>query len=386
MDHDIKDYVVHEELIEDHRNDKLRSGEGSICELPDGSLYFVYGKFAGAADEDKATLIELRSYDGGCSWSDKKELLKPDDDILNNMSISLLKLHDGRIAMVYLHKVSTTLCYPLFMTSSDNAKTWSDPIDVASEKKGYYVVNNDRLIQLKNGRILLPYAWHGDTPVFGAEGFLVYCGCFISDDAGKSWRLSKNKIVIEKDNIVMPRKVHEENPAAYKHIQDGWVQCQEPGVVELDNGKVMMWCRTPGGYAYRAYSNDGGNNWGPFTAIEEFLMPCGPQSIKKIPGTDRYIMLYNDRGELPFGHPQFHWRRPLSVAVSDNDRGVWKFHGLLENEDVPSNCYYSICFTGGNVVFSYYEGVMNTDKNGLFRPKNLSSLKLKVVKQKYFML
>ncbi len=385
MPHNIVDYIVHEELIEDHRTDKLRSGEGSICEMSDGSLYFVYGKFAGAKDEDKATLLELRSYDGGSSWTDKKELIKPDADILNNMSVSLLKLHDGRTAMVYLHKVSTTLCYPLFVTSSDNAKTWSDPKDVAPTRKGYYVVNNDRLVQLRNGRLLLPYAWYGDNPDFRSEG-LAYCGCFVSDDAGTNWRLSRDEIIIEKENIVMPRALYEENPAAYKHIQEGWVQCQEPGVVELGDGAVMMWCRTPGGYAYRANSNDGGDTWGPFTAIEEFLMPCGPQSIKKIPGTSRYIMLYNDRGEIPFGHPQFQWRRPLAVAVSNDDCNTWKFHGFLEPEDVPSNCYYSICFTDKKVVFSYYEGVMDVSKMGVFRPKNLTSLKLKAVDQNYFML
>ena len=148
----------------------------------------------------------------------------------------------------------------------------------------------------------------------------------------------------------------------------------------------MMWCRTPGGYAYRAYSHDGGDRWGPFTAIEEFLMPCAPQSIKNIPGTNRYIMLYNDRGELPFGHPQFQWRRPLSVAVSDDECKSWKYHGLLEPEETPSNCYYSICFTGENVIFSYYEGIMYTTKDDEFHPRNLVSLKIKIVNQEYFTL
>ena len=212
MTHDIKDYIVHEELIEDHRIDKLRSGEGSVCELSNGSLFCVYGKFAGAKDEDKATLIEIRSKDGGCSWTDKNDLLKPGDDILNNMSVSLLKLHDGRVAMTYLHKVSTTLCYPLFMTSSDNAKTWSEPVDIAHERKGYYVVNNDRLVQLRNGRILLPYAWYGENPDFKSEKQLAYCGCFISDDCGDNWHLSKNELIIKKENVVMREKSIRKTP------------------------------------------------------------------------------------------------------------------------------------------------------------------------------
>lgn len=183
----------------------------------------------------------------------------------------------------------------------------------------------------------------------------------------------------------MPRKVYEENPAAYKHIQDGCVQCQEPGLVELTGGRVMMWCRTPGGYAYRAYSGDGGETWGDFTAIESFMMPCAPQSIKKIPGTGRYIMLYNTRGEMPFGDPRFHWRNNLAVAISDDECRNWKYHGLLEPQDTLA-CYYSICFAGENVVFSYYEGIMDTIKDGEFYPRNLVSLKIKVVNQEYFTL
>lgn len=382
---DITDYVVHETLIEDHRKTGLRAGEGSVAVLPDNTLYMVYGSFRGSADEDKADLIEMRSSDGGITWSDKKVLLSPSDDILNNMSVSLLPLRDGGIAMVYLHKISTTECYPEFVTSGDNGRTWTEPVKTDS-RGGYYVVNNDRLIQLENGRLLIPYAWHGDPPEFDKEGVQNMIGCFISDDNGKTWRLSEEEKIIEKENIVLPKFINRRINDIEHDFNIGWVQCQEPGVVELSDGRVMLWVRTPGGYCYRCFSSDHGDTFTPFKPIEEFSMPCGPQSIKKLPQSDRLIMLFNDNKEIPYGHQQFGWRRPLSIAVSDDDGRSWKPHGQLEPSEVPSNCYYSICFHNDNVIFTYYEGVMGEEEKGFFVPKNLSSLKLKIVKLKYFSL
>ena len=105
---------------------------------------------------------------------------------------------------------------------------------------------------------------------------------------------------------------------------------------------------------------------------------------RRLPGSRRWIMLFNDRGDLPYGSPQFQWRRPLTVAVSDDEGLTWRRHGLLEPDTAPSNCYYSMAFHGGNVLFTYYEGVMRTNPEGLFCPRNLASLKLKIVRQSYF--
>ncbi|MHC4871827.1 MAG: sialidase family protein [Planctomycetota bacterium] len=383
--HDISDYIVHEELIEDHRKSGLRAGEGCVVELFDNSLLMLYGSFRGPSDEDKADLVEIRSTDGGLTWSDKKVFLAPSDDILNNMSVSMLPLQGGTIALNYLHKISTSECHPEFIKSTDNGKTWSKPVKTDS-RGGYYVVNNDRMVQLKSGRILIPYAWHGDAPDFGKEGSQNMIGCFISDDNGESWRLSKQEGHIQKEDIVLPRFIDNRIDDILHDFNLGWVQCQEPGVVECSDGRIMLWVRTPGGYCYRRYSEDGGDTYSQFKPIAEFSMPCSPQSIKVLPGSNRMIMLFNDNKEIPYGHPQYGWRRPLSIGVSDDDGASWNLHGQLEPSEIPTNCYYSICFHNENVIFTYYEGVMMEHKSGLYVPKNLTSHKLKIVKQDYFKL
>jgi hypothetical protein len=381
MDHDITPFVVHEGYIEDHRTDGLRSGEGCVAPLPDGSLYMVYGRFTGPQDHDPAVLFERRSTDGGRRWSRRKVFLPTPKDALNLMSVSLLPLRDGRLAAVFLRKNSVKEdCRPRFMTSGDGGRSWSASAYM-TDQPGYYVVNNDRLVQLSGGRLAAPYAWHGRP--FNQDLWGVRCGCFLSDDLGATWRKGRMEIKVEAENVLFPKLVDPRVPDIVKDIREGHVQCQEPGLVELADGRVFMWCRTPGGYAYGAFSADGCETWSPFKAVSEFAMPCGPQSVLRLPGSGRLVMLFNDREGVPYGHEQWHWRRPLTVAVSDDNAATWRRHGLLEPASVPSTCYYSLCLHGENVVFTYYEGVM-TARGGFYAPRNLASLKLKIVRRAYF--
>ncbi len=375
----IEPYVVHQAYLADHRADGLRSGEGCMEVLKDGSLFLVYGRFDGPGDAAPATLVETRSADGGRTWSAPRVFLPTPPDVLNLMSVSLLRLHDGRLAAVFLRKQSLDDCRPWIMFSND-ADGWTEPVP-AIERPGYYVINNDRLVQLKNGRILLPFAYY--KPVAGVLGKSTN-GCLYSDDAGRRWQIGE-EIVILPENVLAPKFIVNNNQEAVRHIVEKNLVCQEPGVVELTDGRVCMWCRTNGGYAYRALSEDGGKTWAQgYQAIPEFAMPCGPQSIKRLPGSKRLLMLYNDRNKVPLGADQFNWRRPLWAAVSDDDARTWRALGLLEPETVPTTCYYSIAFHGDNVVFSYYEGVMQARPDGWFVPRNLASLKLKIVRRAFF--
>lgn len=378
MLHDVQPYVVHETLIEDHRFDGLRSGEGGVASLGGDSLIMVYGKFSGGEDNDRACLVARRSNDGGLHWTQPQVCCNAPDDAMNVMSASLLSLADGRLAMVYLLKRSLTDCRPVFVTSTDGGQTWSAPT-VAVSRPGYYVVNNDRLVQLSTGRLVIPYAYTAPGEVIGYSP----CGCTVSDDGGRTWRQGTD-IRIQKHRIRPPRFLDQSNASAVKAIAEGDIHSQEPGVIELLDGRVMMWCRAGGGFMYRAYSSDGCLTWSEFEPITELSIPMGPQSIHRLPGGRRMIMLYNDRGDIPFGHPQFYWRRPMSVAVSDDEGKTWRRHGVLEPDWIASNCYYSILPHGDNLVFTYYEGVMHTTGTGYYEPRNLASLKLKIVRRKFF--
>ena len=68
---------------------------------------------------------------------------------MNVMSVSLLRLQNGEIALFYLRKNSTEDCIPMMRISKDEARTWSDPIPCITDRKGYFVLNNDRVVQLR---------------------------------------------------------------------------------------------------------------------------------------------------------------------------------------------------------------------------------------------
>lgn len=382
-EYDITPYIVTEHYLADHRLDNLRSGEGSVVVLKDNSLLATYGKFAsGSSDHAKAKLVKQISADGGKTWTKPKPLIKSPPDALNLMSLSTLRLADGRIGMSYLHKQALKDCRPRFVTSSNEGKTWSRPVEVIPDKDvGYYVSHNDRLIQLQSGRLLIPCSAHGkDISILARTTSL----CFYSDDAGATWQAGKLQ-GIEPGNVRMPIAMDKKDPATVALFKKKIIASQEPGVVELPDGRVMMWCRSTGGYMYHCFSKDGGETFTPFKALKQFAMPCGPQSIKRIPNTNRLVMVYSDRQAIPMGDFQFNWRRNADVAVSDDNARTWRHLGALEPVTTASACYVSICFHNKNVIFTYYVGNMMADKQGKMRPKNLRSLKIKILKQSYLL-
>ena len=75
------------------------------------------------------------------------------------MSVSLLRLQNGEIAIVYLQKFVESCgrinCMPKIRFSKDECKTWSDIVDcIPYSARGYYCVNNDRVIQLNNSIVI----------------------------------------------------------------------------------------------------------------------------------------------------------------------------------------------------------------------------------------
>src|SRR6187401_2555630 len=122
-----------------------RNSEGDIVALKDGRLLFVYSHFTGGGgDHDQAFLAGRYSSDGGRTWTEKDETIVEREGDWNVMSVSLLRLQDGSLALFYLRKNSLADCRPLMRISTDEAKTWSPPRECITDHVGYYVLNNDR--------------------------------------------------------------------------------------------------------------------------------------------------------------------------------------------------------------------------------------------------
>src|SRR5690606_17556203 len=139
-----------------------RNSEGDRVPVKDGRSRCVYGRYAGTSGGDHGTAVLAARYssDKGKSWTTKDRIVVEQEGKMNVMSVSLLRLQDGRIALFYLRKNSVTDCIPMVRFSDDEGNSWTDPIQVITDKEGYFVLNNNRVIQLKNGRLIMAVALH----------------------------------------------------------------------------------------------------------------------------------------------------------------------------------------------------------------------------------
>jgi sialidase-1 len=312
-----------------------RSSEGAFVALSSGRVLFVYTQFyGGTADESPARLVGIESGDGGMTWSKPREVVGNEGGN-NVMSASLLRLKSGRIALFYLKKNSWIECLPCVRFSDDDAKTWSAPVLMTSAP-GYFVLNNDRVIQLSSGRLVAPLAFHrakGTDPhssrSFDARAVALWA---LSDDEGKTWREARSWWAL---------------PVASRS------GLQEPGVVELADSSLLCFARTDTGAQWELRSLDKGETWsaplsGPLAS------PLAPASVKRVPNSARLMALYNDHsGRVAFPKGK---RTPLTLALSEDGGKSWHGHRDLETNPDGWYCYTAIHFLEKSILLGYCAG------------------------------
>ncbi len=313
--------------------DNPRNSEGSFVQLKDGRILFAYSRFSGSkgSDDAPAAIVGRFSGNGGKTWSSTDTPILSAEGSMNVMSVSLLRLQDGRIALFYVRKKSTSDAQVFVRFSSDEARTWSSPIQCIHDA-GYYVLNNDRVIQTRTGRIIIPVALNSANGKFTNRGIAM---AYLSDDGGKTWRRSS-------DTLVCPTP----SPNGF----------QEPGVVELRNGHVLMFIRTSMGSQYLSWSSDGGEHWTPAIA-SSIQSPLSPASIKRIPSTGDLLLVWNDHSHVdPSFRASDHSsgrRTPLTVAISRDDGKTWIHAQNLLTDPHGCYCYIAIAFVKHHVLLGF---------------------------------
>ncbi len=310
-------------LVYQAKPEHPRYTEGSIVALNDGSLLFAVTEFHGSgSDFAQAHVVARQSTDGGRTWSASR-VLQPNTGGMNVMSVTLRRLADGSIGMVYLQKNSHSELTPYLRISTDEGATFGEPVKV-STAAGYHVVNNDRITALSTGRLLLPAA---STPDVATNNHF-QSHCFLSDDGGKTWRDSKGKVDADKRGAM------------------------EPEVIELKDGRIMMLVRTQLGYPGKAYSEDGGDTWGPMTSLG-IQGPEAPTTLRRIPSTGDLLLIWNNTYAPGAGHGGK--RTPLTAAISRDEGETWTVVGNLESDSSRTFSYISLIFVGDRAVMSYWD-------------------------------
>ena len=321
-----------------HGPDNPRNSEGAFLLTNDGRIRFIYTRYAGTSwgDHAAADLAEVISGDGGETWQDRGTVISR-GDAKNIMSVSLLRLQNGSVRLFYLEKRPVSggmACIPMMRSSDDEGETWSDAQRLIGHN-GYYVMNNDRVIQLASGRIVLPLAFHAWRSGARLRPGVIFT--LFSDDNGATWT--------ESDTMLMP-ELQSEARAGF----------QEPGVIELEPGKLLLWIRTARGFQFRSVSDDGGNTWSAPVPDLNFPSPASPMSIKRGPAAGFLYAVWNgtDRQLYPV-LPTTADRTPL-VLMRSRDNGVtWEKTEAVLVEKKPDHgyCYTAMLFHGGSLLLGY---------------------------------
>jgi hypothetical protein len=307
--------------------DNPRNSEGAFARLLDGRILFVYTRFSGDGEDHAPAVLASRiSADGGRTWSTQDKVILAGEGAQNVMSTSLLRLQSGALALFYLRKNALDDCRPVMRVSNDDGVTWGAPRECTAGAIGYFVVNNDRVVQLASGRLLIPAARHAKQ----GEPF-VYNGtalCFLSDDEGLTWRASAE--------IAPPKDVY--------------AALQEPGVVELKDGRLWMFHRTGGGSQFVSYSTDAGATWSD-AKPSALISPKAPASMKRLPQTGELLLVWNDHRSLPKVLTEN--RTPLVAMTSPDDGTTWDTPVVLEDNPAGWYCYTAIEPVDDAVLIGY---------------------------------
>lgn len=314
-----------------------RNGEGDFLLLDDGRILFVYTEYTGdsMSDHAPAHIVGRFSADDGESWSAPFEIVGHEGR-QNVMSVSLLRLDEKRIAIFFLMKNSASDCMPVMKISCDGGRTWGSTREcLPGLEPSYCVLNNSRVVRQKSGRILLPLSNHGDIalPDWQYSGL----SCAYSDDNGETWTKGAEYRPLDKNG----------KP----------VMVQEPGVIELNDGRVYMYARTDRGCQWECYSSDGGETWNDFGPAP-IPGPRGPATIIRL-SAGELLLVWNDHSD----HPEYmkagpDWligmRTPLTLAISRDEGRTWTDRKNLETDPDGFYCYFGVVEVRDGILISYY--------------------------------
>ncbi|MBN2296450.1 MAG: exo-alpha-sialidase [Pirellulales bacterium] len=313
---------------------------GSILNL-DGKQHLIMVLTAnyGGHDNSRADILRFDSPDGGLTWTrlEDASVFQGMDHLAKETVTgpTLLRLRNSDILFFFTVGNSDTDCGTWMRRSSDNMKTWSEPKRLPYE--GYGEVCNDRAMQLSTGRILLP-AWVSMDRLASSHAY-----CFYSDDDGHTWRKTAP--------VSAPRGStgRKTDPAA-----------EEPMVVELKDGRLMMLLRVYLKSIYVSYSDDKGATWST-PRSSGIPAPGSMATINRMP--DGNILLIWNQAPIEAINGPFP-RNILASAVSmDEGKNFTFVRNLDGGADFKGKITMAnVTFCNGNAVITYSksESMKNT--------------------------
>ena len=292
---------------------RLESGVtvADIEPLQDGRLLMVL-------DHD-GELRTSTSSDQGQTWTPSAQLVAKPAGNTGYFHPSLTRVGNGALLLSYQYYVRKTRpVYKIsyYRRSTDEGHTWSDQLFMAAD--GLF---NDKPIRLSTGRLIAPV--EREAQVEGGDHAGYVSSVFFSDDNGFSWTRSNEVNALP-------------------------VEAQEPHVVELKDGRLMMLCRTYSRYVLRSYSTDKGVTWSKGEPIRALKLPAWSSAlnVKRIPSTGDLLLLRSVGGENGV-------RTPFVSVISRDDGQTWTNERIIAGDPQERYGYPCLLFLDDQVIVGY---------------------------------
>lgn len=283
----------------------------------DGTLVAVADKrFDSSMDLPNSIDVVVKlSPDNGKTWSDAITIAGEGTDVGHGDPAIVLDRNTGDLICIMTagqglgKSTREDHAYIRVSRSSDNGKTWTEPVDITNQLYGapeaplQHVItgfaSSGAALQLRDGRLMFVLVARPEANVWRLENWAVF-----SDDGGHTWQVADCAADLYGD---------------------------EAKVVELDNGDVLMSIRNRDkGPRKMAVSHDRGKTWGELRTQPDLIEPACNGDIISYDYNGHQILLQT----LP-NDPKA--RRNVTIFASLDGGKTWPVKRSL----VPEGSAYS---------------------------------------------
>lgn len=335
---------------------------GYICDVEGG-----IGHVIDAQGEDTGYTVIVNPQEAGTALVEKGNLYK-DGEYKGN--IYMLKNGPDKGELCVLNT-----SYLWMVTSDDDGKTWSDPVDITPQVKEdwclFFGTGPGVGIQLHtgnyDGRLVVP-VYTANSNVGGSQSSAV----IYSDDHGATWELG--------DSPQTLRNCDRETMTSGDILT-------ESQAVQLNNGNVLLFMRNNfSGKVQMATSSDGGATWDSIAATELTDVYCQLTVIHYTkPNEEEYVLLCNPsgpgrtNGRMHLGQVQtdgtisWNWQR----EVDDANEG-FAYSCLTLTDGTTNNPKFALMYEDqtSSIILKYFEFDENYLKAGNVTPAEMDAPQL----------
>ena len=329
--------------------DNPRNSEGSFLRGKHGEILFAYSRYHGESNHDHAAcdIALIVSHDEGETWSEPRLIATAAEfGTKNIMSVSAVEQKNGDLAFYFLIK-ENDFTTTIGRTVSADGEHWTSERCEANFEPHYYVVNNDRIVRLRDGRLVAPAAYLTAEEIQTDPHRPMITTLLVSDDDGKSFYGSGQ---------LMERQAYE--PDWHR----GYL---EPGIIEYSD-RLYLWMRTNLGRQYQAISTGALDAFCP-PHVSDFTSPNSPMQIKTFDGVTYAIYNPTPRYDGRLENEGAWGRTPYVLRKSTDDGKSFGALNMIEEDPTRGYCYPAILPTKDRCLLLGYCRGDAVDGNTLCR-------------------